>query len=67
MIRAQGTIQEVCIRIVSIAAVTLSLFACSQATEPPAMNNTTLGAAPQKSDMVEVVISASRGTSRPRG
>jgi hypothetical protein len=67
MIRAHGTLQEVCIRVVSIAAVTVSLFACSRTTEPPTMASPALAASPQQSDMVEVVISASRGPSRPRG
>jgi hypothetical protein len=64
MIRAQGTVQEVCIRIVCFAAATASLLGCSQTAQPPTMNN---AESPQRTDMAVVVISAPRVASQPTG
>ena len=66
MIPAQGTVQEVCIRTVCIAAATASLLACSQTAQPPTMNNATSMESPQR-DMAVVVIRASRAASQPTG
>lgn len=66
MIRAQGTVQEVCIRTVCIAAATASLLGCSQTAQPPTMNNAASRESPQR-DMAVVVISAPRVVSRPTG
>ena len=59
MIRAQG-ILEVSIRIVCVATAAVSLFACSQASQPPATSTAALNA-PTQAAMEEVVISAPRG------
>jgi hypothetical protein len=66
MIRAQGTSLEVCIRIVCVAAAALLLDACSEVAQPPVSSTSSL-TAPSDSGMAEVVISTSRGPSRPRG
>jgi hypothetical protein len=66
MIHAQGTVQEVCIRIVCIAAATISLLGCSQTAQPPARSRATPIESPER-DMAVVVISAQRATSRPAG
>jgi hypothetical protein len=65
MTRAQGIVKEVSVRIVCIAVATVSLYACSQTAPPTAMNNTTFTDTAQHADMAEVVISTSRGPSRP--
>jgi Flp pilus assembly protein TadD len=66
MIRAQGTVQEVCIRSMCIVAATVSLFACSQAAQPPTMSNGASLETPQR-DMAVVVIRASRAAAQPTG
>jgi len=66
MIREQGTIQEVGIRILCIAAVAAALYGCSQSGESPATGNAALTAPPQNAEMAEVVISTTR-QERPRG
>jgi uncharacterized lipoprotein YajG len=65
MIREQGTIQEVIIRIVCIAAVAAALTACSQSGESPAATGNA-ALATQNPEMAEVVISTTR-PERPRG
>jgi hypothetical protein len=59
MIRAQG-ILEVSIRIVCVAMAAVSLYACSQTSQPAATSTGALNA-PSQAAMEEVVISASRG------
>ena len=59
MIRAQG-ILEVSIRFVCVATAAVSLYACSQASPPPATSTAAFNA-PSQAAMEEVVISASRG------
>jgi len=66
MIREQGTIQEVSIRIVCVAAVAAALWGCSQSGESPATGNAALTTPAQNAEMAEVVISTSR-SERPRG
>jgi len=66
MIREQGTIQEVSIRIVCVAAVAAALWGCSQSGESPATGNAALTTPAQNAEMAEVVISTSR-QQRPRG
>ena len=66
MIREQGTIQEVSIRIVCVAAVAAALWGCSQSAESPATGNAALASPAQNAEMAEVVISTSR-PQRPRG
>ena len=59
MIRAQGTL-EVSIRIVCVAIASVSLYACSQTSQPAATSTAALNA-PSQAAMEEVVISTSRG------
>jgi hypothetical protein len=59
MIRAQG-ILEVSIRIGCVALASVSLYACSQTSQPAATSTAALNA-PSQAVMEEVVISASRG------
>jgi hypothetical protein len=59
MIRAQG-ILEVSIRIVGVALASVSLYACSQTSQPTATSTAALNT-PSPAVMEEVVISASRG------
>jgi hypothetical protein len=66
MSRAQGTIQEVCIRIVCVAAVAAAMYGCSQSGRSPATGNAALEAPAQNAEMAEVVISTTR-PQRPRG
>ena len=66
MTRAQGTNLEVCIRIVCVAAAALSLNACSAVADAPVSSTSTF-TAPSDAGMAEVVISASRVPSRPKG
>lgn len=66
MIREQGTIQEVSIRIVWVAAVAAALYGCSQSGPSPATGNAALATPAQDAEMAEVVISTSR-PQRPRG
>jgi hypothetical protein len=63
MIRAQGIIQEVCIRTVCIAAATVALLGCSQTAQPPTRGDVTSMESSQR-DMAVVVISAPRVASR---
>jgi len=65
MIREQGTIQEVRIRIVCVAALAAAIYGCSQSGQSPA-GNAALTAPAQDAQMAEVVISTSRQP-RPRG
>ena len=66
MIRAQGTVQEVCFGIGCIAAATVALLGCSQTSQPPTLNNSTPMESSQR-DMAVVVISAQRVASQPTG
>ncbi len=66
MIREQGTIQEVSIRIVCVAAVVAALYGCSQTGPSPATGDAALTTPDQNTEMAEVVISTSR-PQRPRG
>ena len=66
MIREQGTIQEVSIRIVCVAVVAAALYGCSQTGQSPATGEAALTASGQNAEMAEVVISTSR-PQRPRG
>ena len=66
MIREQGTIQEVSIRIVCVAAVAAALYGCSQSGQSPETGDAALASPPQNTEMAEVVISTSR-PQRPRG
>lgn len=66
MIREQGTIQEVSIRILCIAAVAAALYGCSQSGQSPATGNVALTTPAQNAEMAEVVISTTR-PERPRG
>jgi|KBSMisStaDraftv2_1062788.scaffolds.fasta_scaffold498299_1 hypothetical protein len=61
MIRAQGSIQEITIRIVCVALVGAALYGCSQSDQSAASRNAALAATPaQNTEMAEVVISTSR-------
>ncbi|HEY6922083.1 MAG TPA: hypothetical protein VI653_01350 [Steroidobacteraceae bacterium] len=66
MIRKQGTIQEVSIRIVCVAATAAALYGCSRAEQSPATGNAALAAPAQNTEMAEVVITTSR-PQRPKG
>lgn len=66
MIREQGTIQEVSIRLFWVAAVAAALFGCSQSGQTPDTGNAALTSPAQNAEMAEVVISTSR-PQRPRG
>lgn len=66
MIRAQGTIQEVSIRLVCFAMMAAALYGCSQSGPSPANGNAALATPAQNAEMAEVVISTSR-SQRPRG
>jgi|SwirhisoilCB2_FD_contig_51_10536750_length_258_multi_2_in_0_out_0_1 hypothetical protein len=66
MIHAQGTIHEVSIRIVCVAAMVAAVYGCSQSGPSPATGNAALATPAQNAEMAEVVISTSR-SQRPRG
>lgn len=66
MIREQGTIQEVSIRILCAAAVAAALYGCSQSGQSPGDGNAAFATPTQNAEMAEVVISTSR-SQRPRG
>jgi len=66
MIREQGIIQEVGIRIVCVAAMAVALYGCSQSGESPATGSAALATPTQNAEMAEVVISTSR-PQRPKG
>jgi hypothetical protein len=66
MIREQGIIQEVSIRIACVAAVVAALYGCAQSGESPATGNAALAVPSQNAEMAEVVISTSR-PQRPKG
>lgn len=63
MLQTRDTLRELLRRVICAAAVATSLCACSQTAPTHAIGNTTRASAPQTSDMEEVVISASRGSS----
>lgn len=66
MTRAQGTIQEVGIRIIGAALLAAALYGCSQSGQSPATVDAALASPAQNTEMAEVVISTSRPP-RPRG
>ena len=66
MTYVQGTIQEVSIRIVGVAAVTAVLYGCSHSGHSPATGGAALATPAQNTEMAEVVISTSRAQ-RPGG
>jgi hypothetical protein len=66
MICAQGTIQEVSIRIMCVAAAAAALYGCSQSGQSPPTSSARLATPAQNAEMAEVVISTSR-QERPRG
>ena len=66
MIRAQGTTQEITVRIVCVALMGAALYGCSQSEPSAATGSAALAAPAQNAEMAEVVISTSR-SQRPRG